>query len=64
MTKLLVATPRDTLDILLKETDRRRLEGLADVTWLTTVTRNTPEDEYAGAIAAARAYLNNTEKCT
>ncbi|MCX7590917.1 MAG: hydroxyacid dehydrogenase [Kiritimatiellae bacterium] len=57
MRNLIVVTPQSTVDALLRETDRRRLESLANVTWCTAVNRNTPESEYLRAVAEARAEI-------
>lgn len=54
MVKLLAATPQTTVDALLKEPDRRRLEQMVSVTWRTDLNRFTSEAEYFKAIEQAR----------
>ncbi|MGQ9662481.1 MAG: NAD(P)-dependent oxidoreductase, partial [Kiritimatiellia bacterium] len=57
MRNLIVATPQSTVDALLREADRQRLELLVHVTWATGLTRKTPEAEYSKAVAAAAAEI-------
>lgn len=51
MINVLVATPQDTIDHLLAQTDRRRLESMANVAWRADLNAETTESEYAAAIA-------------
>lgn len=53
MTKVLVATEQTTVDLMIREEDRQRLESMADVTWHTNVSRKTSEDDYLKAISEA-----------
>ncbi len=54
MTRILVATPQDTLDALMKTTERERLESLGHVVWRPDLNRQTAEEEYGRALAETR----------
>lgn len=54
MTRILVATPQDTLDALMRKPERERLESLGDVVWRTDLNRQTAEDDYGRALAETR----------
>jgi len=57
MTTVLVAMPQTTLNMLMIDADRRRLEAVANVEWRPDLTGKSTEDEYAAAIGKSQAEI-------